>query len=63
MLEKYRQHFRDYASEEIKPTREQLSAVDQLLRSGSPPYVDFSQFGPHGKRAERKLSHVAFSYN
>eukprot|EP00969_Alexandrium_andersonii_P204896 9054932-Alexandrium_andersonii.AAC.1 len=56
-------HFGDYPSEEIEPTCEQLSAVDQLLRSGSLPYVDFSLFGPHGKRAERKLSHVAFSFN
>eukprot|EP00969_Alexandrium_andersonii_P050088 2198370-Alexandrium_andersonii.AAC.1 len=47
----------DYPSEEIEPTCEQLSTVDQLVRFGALPYVDFSLFGPHGKRAERKLSH------
>eukprot|EP00969_Alexandrium_andersonii_P317416 14023334-Alexandrium_andersonii.AAC.1 len=52
-----------YPSEDIEPTQEQLSAVDQLVRSGSLPYVDFSLFGPRGKRAERKLSHVALSFN
>eukprot|EP00969_Alexandrium_andersonii_P126589 5595331-Alexandrium_andersonii.AAC.2 len=63
MLERFRQHFGDYLSEETEPTCEQLSAVDQLLRSGSLPRVDFSLFGPRGKRAEWKLSHVAFSFN
>eukprot|EP00969_Alexandrium_andersonii_P301718 13337384-Alexandrium_andersonii.AAC.1 len=63
MFEQYRKHYGDYPSEEIGPTREQLSAVDQLVRSGSLPYVDFSLFGPHGKRAERKVSHVAFTFN
>eukprot|EP00969_Alexandrium_andersonii_P151145 6682927-Alexandrium_andersonii.AAC.1 len=63
MFEKHRQHFGDYPSEEIEPTCEQLSAVDQLVRSGSLPYVDFALFGPRWKRAERKLSHVAFSFN
>eukprot|EP00969_Alexandrium_andersonii_P313105 13834477-Alexandrium_andersonii.AAC.1 len=31
MFEKCRQHFGDYPSEEIEPTCEQLSAVDQLV--------------------------------
>eukprot|EP00969_Alexandrium_andersonii_P256248 11328145-Alexandrium_andersonii.AAC.1 len=30
MFEKHRQHSDDYLSEEIEPTCEQLSAVDQL---------------------------------
>eukprot|EP00969_Alexandrium_andersonii_P253413 11200161-Alexandrium_andersonii.AAC.1 len=44
----------------MEPTQEHLSAVHQLISSGSLPYVDFALFGAHGKRAERKLVHIAF---
>eukprot|EP00969_Alexandrium_andersonii_P277181 12252182-Alexandrium_andersonii.AAC.1 len=63
MFQDYANLFGDYPSEETEPTCEQLSAVDQLVRSGALPYVDSSLFGPRGKRAERTLSHVAFSFN
>ena len=38
-----------------EPTIEQLSSILTLLTQGSPPYVDFSVFGPHGYRIMRKL--------
>ena len=38
-----------------EPTIEQLSSILTLLNQGSPPYVDFSVFGPHGYRIMRKL--------
>eukprot|EP00969_Alexandrium_andersonii_P315560 13942172-Alexandrium_andersonii.AAC.1 len=61
MFRDYATTYGDYPSEEIESTQEQLSAVDQLVRSDSFPSVDFALFGPRGKRAERKLSHVALS--
>ena len=48
--------------EEIDPTTEQLSAVKQIIDAGLAPYVDFSLFGPYGKRFLAKLSMVAWSY-
>ena len=36
-------------------TVEQLTALYVLVQSGSPPYVDFAVFGPHGYRLLRKM--------
>ena len=35
---------------DMEPTDEQLSALHQLIAAGGAPYVNFSIFGPHGKR-------------
>ena len=58
----YKQKRGAFPSKEQEPTEEQLSAVAQLLRAGQAPYVDLALFGPHGKRALKRLSMVAFSY-
>ena len=42
-------------SKDAEPTTEQLSVIQHLLDSGSPPYTDFAIFGPYGHRIERKL--------
>eukprot|EP00969_Alexandrium_andersonii_P305680 13512227-Alexandrium_andersonii.AAC.1 len=47
----------------MEPTPDQLSAVAQLIESGAPPYVDFSLFGPHGRRLLKKLMFTAFTHN
>ena len=49
--------------EDHEPTPDQLAAVQQLLASDVPPYVDFSIFGPHGKRMQHKLHLVAQQFN
>eukprot|EP00974_Lingulodinium_polyedra_P094594 9168186-Lingulodinium_polyedra.AAC.1 len=61
--------FEDYSairgglpSTDVEPSSEQLAAVKQLLDSGSPPYVDFSVFGPHGRRMVRRFMFVAYAY-
>jgi len=36
--------------------------VSQLLTGGSAPYVDFSLFGPYGRRALKKVALTAFTY-
>ena len=46
-----------------EPSPDQLAAVKQLLASGAPPYVDFSLYGPYGRRMLKRLMFTAFSYN
>ena len=46
-----------------EPSEEQLAAVAQQLQSGVAPYVDFSIFGPHGRRMQRKMSYISQQYN
>ena len=38
-----------------EPTPEQVSAVKCILDRGSPPFVDFGVFGPHGHRLMKKV--------
>eukprot|EP00974_Lingulodinium_polyedra_P107301 10386000-Lingulodinium_polyedra.AAC.1 len=61
--------FEDYSTlrgglpaREVEPSAEQLAAVKQLLDSGAPPYVDFSVFGPYGRRMLRRLMYTAYAY-
>jgi len=58
----YKRAHGDYPHKDMEPSEEQLSAVAQLLKTGQAPYVDFALFGPHGKRALRKLTLVSFTY-
>ena len=60
---RYRDTRGEYPHPDHEPTADQLSAVSQLLSSGAPPYVDFSLFGPHGRRLIRKLMFTAFTYS
>ena len=45
-------------SVDVEPTAEQLGAVKQL-----PPYVDFSLFGPHGRRLLKRLTFTQFAFH
>ena len=47
---------------DVEPSFEQLSAVAQLIGADAVPYVDFAIFGPHGKRAMKKISHMAYTF-
>ena len=42
-----------------EPSIEQVSGLQQLLTSGSPPHVDFAIWGPNARRAVRRLIHEA----
>jgi hypothetical protein len=44
-----------FPSDATEPTKEQISAVAMLLLMGPIPYVDFSIFGPYGRRLLAKL--------
>ena len=39
----------------MRRSLEQLTALDALVKSGAPPYVDFAVWGPHGYRLMRNL--------
>ena len=63
MFEAYKATRGDYPPPDAEPSTEQISAVQQLIKNGATPYVDFSLFGPHAKRFLKKLQFIAFSYN
>ena len=63
MFERYKALRGDYPLNEHEPTPDQLAAVQQLIRADVPPYVDFSIFGPHGKRMTKKIHLVAHVYD
>jgi len=52
----------DLPHQDIEPTTDQLSAIHQLLATGAPPYVDFSIFGPHGRRFIRKMTFQSYTF-
>ena len=62
MFTAYRTDRGEFPHEDHEPTADQLAAVAQLVRAGVPPYVDFSVFGPHGKRMLKKIHLVANYY-
>ena len=62
---RYEQYARtrgDHPHPDIEPTDEQLSALHQLIAAGGAPYVDFSIFGPHGKRMLKRLVFTTHLY-
>ena len=62
MFATYRKERGEYPHEDHEPTPDQLAAVQQLISAEAAPYVDFSLFGPHGRRLMRKLHLVAHHY-
>ena len=55
LYENYTDAFGDMPTPDEEITVEQLTALDALVKSGAPPYVDFAVWGPHGYRLMRKL--------
>ena len=49
-------------TEEVEPTVEQISAVNQVLRSDLVPYADFALLGPYGRRLIGKLSYLSWTF-
>ena len=48
--------------EDVEPTTEQISAVNQVLENDMVPYADFSLLGPHGRRLLGKLSYLSWTF-
>lgn len=51
----YTKIFQDLPPEGEECTVEQLTALNELLKSGCPPYTDFALWGPYGLRMLRKV--------
>ena len=62
MFASYRDTRGDLPHPDIEPTADQLSAIYQLLVTNAPPYVDFSIFGPHGRRFIRKMTFLSYTF-
>ena len=63
LFEKYEIREGAKPSRAIEPTVDQLSAIQQLVDSDVAPYVDFSLFGPYGRRMLEHLTYFAFVSN
>jgi hypothetical protein len=48
-----------YKQEDIEPTTDQIAAIKMLDDLKFVPRVDFSLFGPHGRRAIKKLTYAS----
>ena len=59
----YKTKFGDFPGPDVDPSHEQLAALKQVLASGSPPFADFSVFGPYGLRLLRKQSFTSYVLN
>ena len=49
-------------SEDTEPTLEQVSAVHQVITADLVPFVDFSLFGPQGKRLLHKFTYLSWTF-
>ena len=63
MYADYEKFYGNYPSIEDDPSDVQLSAVASLIADGMIPYTDFSLFGPHNKRLQKKLAFVHQEYS
>ena len=48
-------------AKDCEPTAEQLTGLRHLCDQGSPPYADFSIFGPFGHRMMKRIKLSGFS--
>ena len=49
-------------AEDVEPTIEQISAVNQVLRADLVPYADFALLGPYGRRLIGKSSYLSWIF-
>jgi hypothetical protein len=59
MYARYRAVFGMDPPEDIEPTTDQIAAIKMLDDLNFIPGVEFSLFGPHGRRAMKKLTYAA----
>ena len=62
-FEDYKASRGDYPHKDVEPTADQLSAVAQQIGAGAVPYADFSLFGPHGRRTQRRLMLASHTFH
>eukprot|EP00435_Cladocopium_sp_Y103_P048501 s1115_g14.t1 len=61
--ERYKQKYGDFPTPDSDVSKDQLSALAQVIAAGAVPYADFSLFGPFGQRLLRRQTHTAFQLN
>ena len=60
---RYRTKFGDHPSPDVEPSIDQLSALNQLIKSSELPYTDFSIYRPHGLRTLRRAVFSSYMLN
>ena len=63
MYDQYRAKFGDHPSADTDVSRDQLTAVHQVVSVGACPFADFSIWGPFGQRLLRKQTFQSFHLN
>lgn len=63
LYQEYSLKFGAHPAPEVDPSGDQLSALQQLIRAGALPYVDFSIWGPFGLRSLRKQVFTSYILN
>lgn len=61
--EQYKRRFGAFPTQDADVSKDQLSALRQVLQVGACPYVDFSVWGPYGQRLLRKQTFTAWFLN
>jgi hypothetical protein len=59
MYTSYKRRFGDLPSAESDVSKNQLSALAQILVAKAVPFADLSIFGPHGQRLLRRQTFLA----
>ena len=60
MYTNYKVRFGDFPTADSDVSRDQLSALAQVLASSAAPYADFSVFGPYGQRLLRRQTYMGY---
>lgn len=63
MYQRYKDKFGDFPTSDTDVSRDQLSALAQVIAAGATPFADFSIFGPYGQRLLRRQTFMAFQLN
>ena len=63
LYSQYRAKYGAVPSQDVDPTSDQLSGLQQLLKAGASPYVDLSIWGPFGLRSLRKQVFTSYILN
>ena len=59
----YKNRYGDYPTPESDVSLDQLSALRQVIATGTVPFADFSIFGPYGTRRLRRQTFMAYHLN
>lgn len=63
LFQKYKESRGEFPFQEVEPSEDQLSALQQMLSSGLCPYVDFSMFGPDNNKFQENMKYLASRYD